>query len=217
MFVGHFAVALAGKKAAPRASLGTLVMAAQWLDLLWPIFLLLNLEQVRPAPGITKFTPFDFVSYPWTHSLACVLGWAVVFGGVYFAVKRFGRESWVLGALVVSHWILDWLTHRPDLPLYPGGPKVGLGLWNSIGGTLAVELLIFCMGSYVYLTTTRAKDKIGSWALWAFLWFLLVMYLVSTFGQTVPDQKQLGWGGLAMWMFVPWAYWIDRHRLVRAA
>ena len=215
MFVGHFAVALAGKKAAPRASLGSLVMAAQWLDLLWPIFLLLNLEVVRPVPGITKFSPFDFVSYPWTHSLLCVLGWSLLFGGIYFAIKRHAREALVLSALVVSHWVLDYFTHRPDLPLYPGGPKVGLGLWNSVSGTLAVELLLFIACAVIYLRATRARDKVGEWALWAFLGFLLFMYLVTSFSPTVPPPRQLAWGGLSMWLFVPWAYWIDRHRQLR--
>jgi hypothetical protein len=215
MFVGHFAVAIAAKKAAPRAKLGTLVMAAQWLDLLWPIFLLFGLEQVRPAPGITRFTPFDFVSYPYTHSLAAVIGWAILLGGVYFVIRRDLRAAGVIGLLVVSHWVLDWFTHRPDLPLYPGGPKVGLGLWNSIAATLIVEILLFVAGSAVYLKLTRAKDKIGSVGLWSFLIFLLAMYFVSSFSPDVPNQKQIAWGGLIMWIFVPWASWIDRHREIR--
>jgi LexA-binding, inner membrane-associated putative hydrolase len=186
------------------------------LDLLWPIFLLLNLEVVRPAPGITKFTPLDFVRYPWTHSLLCVVGWAVLFGGIYFAVTRYGRGAFIVGLLVVSHWALDWLTHRPDLPLYPGGPKVGLGLWNSVGGTLALELLLFIAGAVVYLRNTRAKDKVGEWALWAFLGFLIFIYLISSFSPTVPQPKQIAWASLTMWLFVPWAYWIERHRVTLA-
>jgi hypothetical protein len=215
MFIGHFAVALAAKKTVPRVRLGTLVMAAQWLDLLWPVFLLLGLEQVKAAPGITRFSPFDFVSYPYTHSLAAVVGWAVLFGGVYFAIRRNVRGAVVLGLLVISHWVLDWFTHRPDLPLYPGGPKVGLGLWNSVAGTLIVEILLFVIGSAIYLKTTRTKDRIGSIGLWCFLIFLLVMYFAASFSPNVPPQNQLAWGALSMWIFVPWAYWIDRHREVR--
>lgn len=213
MFIGHFAVALGTKKAAPRVSLGTAVMAAQWLDLMWPFFLLLHLEHLRVTPGITRFSPMDFVSYPYTHSLVCVLGWAVLFGGVYFAIRRNGRDACILGALVVSHWVLDLIVHRPDLPLYPGGPKVGLGLWNSVYGTLGIELLFFCVGCVLYLGSTRAKDKIGSWVLWAFLWFLLVMYFVASFSPQMPNERQVAWSALAMWVFVPWAYWIDRHRV----
>jgi LexA-binding, inner membrane-associated putative hydrolase len=215
MFVGHFAVALAAKRAAPRAKLGTLVMAAQWLDLLWPIFLLLGLEQVRPAPGITRFSPFDFVSYPYTHNLAAVVGWAVLLSGIYFLLRRDQRTACVIGVLVVSHWILDWFTHRPDLPLYPSGPKVGLGLWNSVAATLIVELLIFAVGINTYLKATRAKDRTGTLALWGFLIILLLLYVASSFGSDVPSQKQIAWGGLTMWIFIPWGYWIDRHREVR--
>ncbi len=215
MFVGHFAVALAAQKADPRVRLGTLIMAAQWLDLLWPIFLLFGLEEVRTEPGITRFSPFDFVRFPYTHSLAAVLGWAVLFGGTYFAFKRNPRGAVLLAALVISHWVLDWFTHRPDLPLYPGGPKVGLGLWNSITWTLIVEIAMFVAGAAVYLRSTRAKDKIGSFALWGLLLFLIVMYVLSSFGSDVPDPKQIAWGGLTMWIFVPWGYWIDRHREIR--
>lgn len=215
MFIGHFAVAMGTKRAAPRVSLGTMVMAAQWLDLLWPFFLLLHLEKLRVAPGITRFSPMDFVSYPYTHSLACVIGWAVLFGGAHFAIKRRGRDAVILALLVISHWVLDFLVHRPDLPLYPGGPKVGLGLWNSVYGTLAVELLLFIGGSVLYFGATRAKDKIGNWAMWAFLWFLLVMYFVASFSPQVPNERQVAWSALLMWIFVPWAYWIDRHRISR--
>jgi hypothetical protein len=216
MFIGHFAVALAAKKAAPHAKLGTLVLAAQWLDLLWPIFLLAGLEQVRPAPGITRYSPFDFVSYPYTHSLATVIGWAALLGGIYFFMRKDMPGAGIVSALVVSHWLLDWLTHRPDLPLYPGGPKVGLGLWNSVAGTLALEIFLFVVGSAIYLQTTRPKDKMGSRALWSLLLFLVVTYFLSSFSPNVPNQKQIAWGGLAMWLFVPWAYWIDRHREARS-
>ena len=215
MFIGHFALALASKKAAPRVKLGTLVMAAQWLDLLWPIFLLLGWESVATAPGITRFTPFDFVHYPWTHSLACVLGWAALFGGIYYSLRRNGSGALVLATLVVSHWVLDWLTHRPDLPLFPGGPKVGLGLWNSIAGTLIVEVALFISGAAIYLRATRPKDRTGSIALWSFLILLLAFYLLSAFGSGAPEPKQVAWGGLLMWLFVPWGYWIDRHRETR--
>ena len=129
MFIGHYAVALGAKKAAPRVSLGTLLLASQFIDLLWPIFLLLGLEHVRIAPGNTVFTPLDFYDYPISHSLLAVLGWSVGFGLVYYAVRRSGRNALILGAIVLSHWVLDFISHRPDLPLIPGmETRVGLGL-----------------------------------------------------------------------------------------
>jgi len=155
MFLGHFGVAMAAKKAAPKASLGTLVLAAQFADLLWPVFLLLGWERVRIAPGITRVTPLDFVSYPWSHSLLMDLAWGTALGAVYFALRRDGRGAWVVGACVPSHWVLDWIAHRPDMPLYPGGPRFGLGLWNSVPATLVVELVLFVAGAAIYLIATR--------------------------------------------------------------
>ena len=132
MFIGHYAVALGAKKISPTVSLGTLFPASQFIDLLWPIFLLLGLEHVRIDPGNTVFTPLDFYDYPISHSLLAVLGWSLGFGLLYYAVQRSGRNALILGALVLSHWVLDFISHRPDLPLIPGmETRVGLGLWNS--------------------------------------------------------------------------------------
>src|SRR3954447_26978834 len=126
MFLGHFAVALAAKRAAPRTSLGTLVLAAQLLDILWPVLLLAGVERVEIRPGDTAFTPLHFEHYPVSHSLATSIDWAGVFGTAYYAITRYRRGAVVIAALVVSHWALDWITHRPDLPLWPGGPLEGL-------------------------------------------------------------------------------------------
>lgn len=215
MFVGHFALALGAKKVAPEVKLGTLVMAAQWLDLIWPIFLLLHLEVVRPAPGDTRFTPLDFVSYPYTHSLLMSLVWAVLLGVVFFTIRKNRRGAIVVTALVASHWVLDWITHRPDLPLYPGGPKVGLGLWNSVEWTLFIELILFSAGTWIYASSTKTKDRVGGIALWSFVAFLLAVYVLSAVGSEAPQPNQIAWAGLLMWLFVPWGYWIDRHREMR--
>src|SRR3954470_21958054 len=132
MFIGHFAVAFAAKRVAPRTSLGATFVAAQLVDLLWPIFLLLGWEQVRITPSANPFLVLDFTSYPWSHSLAMGLVWGAAFGALYFAVTKYGRGALVVGLLVPSHWILDFFAHRPDLPLYPGGAeRLGLGLWNN--------------------------------------------------------------------------------------
>src|SRR5215813_8438016 len=121
MFIGHFALGLAAKRATPRVSLAVLFAAAQLADVLWPIFVAVGLEQVRIDPGNTLVTPLDFVSYPWSHSLAMLLVWGAAFGWLVAVGAR--REAFVvIAALVVSHWVLDYVTHRPDMPLYPGGP-----------------------------------------------------------------------------------------------
>src|SRR5712675_872812 len=142
MFIGHEAVALAAKRIVPRTSLGTLVMAVGWLDLVWPIFQLLGIEHVRIDPGNTAFTPLNFADYPYTHSLLFAAIWAVIFGLVYYRIRRDSRAAFILGVAVLSHWVLDAVVHRPDLLLVPGGDtRIGLVLWNSIPATLTVEIV----------------------------------------------------------------------------
>lgn len=213
MFLGHHAVALAAKKVAPHTSFGTLVLASQFNDLLWPVLLLLKFEHVRFAPGSTAFSPFDFYDYPISHSLLTVLGWAVGFGGLYYILRKYPRGSLVVGVAVMSHWILDFLSHRADMPLAPGSDTVvGLGLWNSVAATLLVEAGMFAAGLFLYLKSTRAKDRQGIYALWPFVALLIAIYVGSIAAQGPVTQEQLGIGGLTQWLLVPWAYWIDRHR-----
>src|SRR5438128_3331704 len=169
MFLGHFGVALAVKELAPRASVGTLVLAAQFADLLWPIFLLAGLEQVRIAPGITRATPLDFVHYPITHSLVGQALWGVALGLLYFSLRRNAKSAVIVGACVVSHWFLDVIVHRPDLPVFPQGPFVGLGLWNSLPATVAIECGLLALGLTLYLRATRARDRIGVYGLWSLI------------------------------------------------
>jgi hypothetical protein len=213
MFLGHFGVGFGAKAAAPKTSLGTLFLAAQFTDLLWPTMLLAGLETVEIAPGITRVTPLRFTDYPITHSLIAVLGWAALFAGVYFLLKRYPKGAWVCGLAVISHWVLDALTHRPDLPLVPGGAaRIGLGLWNSLPATLVVELGIFAIGVWLYVRSTRALDRVGSVALWSLVGFLLVIYFGNLFGPPPPNVTALAWVGQAQWLLVIWAFWVDRHR-----
>ncbi len=216
MFIGHFAVGFAAKPAAPKVSLGTLILSVQLLDLLWPIFLILGIEHVRVEPGNTAFTPLNFYDYPISHSLLTVIGWSVLLGISYFVVRHSSRGAWVLAAGVVSHWVLDVLSHRPDMPIAPGLTMyVGLGLWNSVAATMVVEVLLFAAGVAIYAHTTIAKDRTGNVAFWLLVGFLLIVWLMNIFSPPPPDAGVIGWTGLALWLFVPWGYWIDRHRAVR--
>lgn len=214
MFIGHFALALAAKRAAPRASLGALVAAAQLVDLLWPVFLLLGMEKLAIHPGITAFNALEFIRYPYTHSLLTGFGWAALLGGGYFAITKYQRGAWVIAALVLSHWLLDYITHIPDLPLYPGNsPRLGLGLWNSIAGTLLVESILFAAGIAVYARATRARDHTGRIAFGAFVALLALFYFASIRAPLPPSADAVAYSALALWLFVPWAHWFDRHRL----
>ncbi len=212
MFLGHFGVAFAAKKAAPKTSLGTLVFAAQFADLLWPILLLLGIERVRIVPGLLPASPFDFTSYPTSHSLVAQLGWGALLGLIYFAVKRNGGSALLVGGLVPTHWVLDFVAHRPDMPIYPGGPKYGLGMWNSVPLTISVEYVLFAAGIALYVSATRAKDTAGNLALWSLVGLLGVLYPASLFGPPPPSVQALAWSAFVIWLTVPWAAWADRHR-----
>jgi membrane-bound metal-dependent hydrolase YbcI (DUF457 family) len=214
MFIGHFAVGFASKKLAPMASLLPLMAASLLPDLLWPLFLLAGWEKVAIAPGETAFTPLRFISYPLSHSLLACLGWALLFALAYHAVTRHLRGAWVVALGVLSHWFLDALTHRADMPLYPGGPKLGMGLWNSVPGTLAVESLMFLVGVGLYVGTTRPRDRAGSYGFWSLIVFLLVVYVIDA-GTEVPppDVRTLALVSLAGWILLLWAGWADRHRV----
>ena len=213
MFIGHFGVALAAKKAAPNTSLGTLILAAQFLDFLWPVFLLLGIEHVRIAFGFTRVSPLDFTHYPISHSLLMATLWATLFGGIYYSLRRSARSAWVVGAAVLSHWILDFIVHRPDLQLRPGGAvRVGLGLWNSLPATIAVEVFFFGAGLAIYLGCTRARDQIGRYGFWALVAFLFLGWVSSLFAGAPPSVSALAWGGIAMWLMAPWGWWADSHR-----
>jgi membrane-bound metal-dependent hydrolase YbcI (DUF457 family) len=213
MFLAHYGIALAAKRFAPRSSLGTLNLAAQFLDELWPIFLLLGLERVRIVPGLMAANPLDFVHYPISHSLLAAAGWALLAAVLYYAVRKSGRAAWVVGAVVLSHWLLDAPMHRPDLPLWPGSSVlVGGGLWNSIPATVAIEFALFALGLALYLHGTRARDRVGSWGLWAMVAVLVYFFVSGFFTPPPPSERALAVTALGLWLFVPWGYWVDRHR-----
>lgn len=213
MFIGHFGVGFAAKKIDARPSLGTLFMASQFIDLLWPVLLLLGIEKVQIDPGNTAFTPLNFIYYPFSHGFLSVIIWSVLFGLIYYAIKKRMKSSLLLGGLVLSHWILDLITHRPDLPLFPWHDvKVGFGLWNSVVLTVLVEGLIFIIGSYLYIKATKAENKKGQIGLWSLLTFLIVVYVMNTFGAPPPSTEPIAIVGLSMWLLVAWGYWIDRNR-----
>jgi membrane-bound metal-dependent hydrolase YbcI (DUF457 family) len=214
VFIGHYGAGLAAKRFTPYTSLGTLVIAVQLLDLIWPAFLMLGIERVRIDPGNTRVTPLAFEYYPWTHSLAMAIVWAALAGAGYALLRRQNRGAVIVAAAVFSHWVLDFVTHRPDLPLWPpNGPLVGLGLWNSVGGTLAAEALLFALGLWLYATHTEATDPVGRYALLAFAVTLPLVYAGNLFGPPPPSTGTLAIVAHAQWLFVLWAMWIDRHRV----
>jgi len=216
MFIGHFAVGLAAKKINAKPSLGTYFLAAQFLDLIWPTFLLLGIEKASIATDQNHPIPLIFTHYPISHSLLTVLGWSALFAVVYFFVRKQSKTALLLGIAVASHWFLDLLVHLEDLPLYPGNsPLLGLGLWKMKILVLVVELILFGLGTWMYLQSTAAKNKTGIYATMGLIVFLLVVHLMNVFGPPPPDINSVAWAGQLQWLFVIWAYWVDRNRTTK--
>jgi hypothetical protein len=215
MFIGHLAVAFAAKNRAPRTSLGALLLAVGFVDLIWPFFLMLGWEQVRIHPGDTAVTPLEFVSYPWSHSFVMGLVWALVVGGIYYWRRSYKAGALWMGIGVLSHWFLDFASHRADMPLWPGGPVFGLGLWNSRPGTALVELTMFALGLWIYLQSTRPARKNATRQLTIFVIFLLVMYSLNFFGPPPPSEQALMFFAPLAWLIPLWGWKVDKARSAR--
>ena len=208
MFIGHFATGLATKKLNTSLSLALMFIAVQFLDILWPILVLSGVETVGIVEGITKLTPLDFTFYPYSHSLLMAVVWGVLFGLAYFIFTKERINATILGALVVSHWFLDLIVHRPDLPLSPFSDfKVGFGLWNYPFVELLIEFSFFFTSVYLYYTVRKPKKKIAFWSL---IGILLITQLMSFFGPLPPNVNSIAWGANLIWIFILLAWWIER-------
>jgi hypothetical protein len=208
MFLGHYAVALAAKRAAPATSLGTLFFASVFIDLLWPVLLLAGVERARVDASIGGLAPLVFEHYPVSHSLLMVGVWALLLGGGWYAAMRDRRGALVVAALVLSHWLLDALAHRPDLLLVPGGDtRVGLGLWNAPLASAVAELGLFAGGVLLYARATRGRRR---WPLWALCALLLAIFAGDLVGPPPPSITAVAWVGLAQWLLVAAGWWVDR-------
>ena len=214
MFIGHFALAFATKKVEPRVSLATMFLAAQLADTIWPVLLIAGVERATIAPGATAVTPMRFDSYPWSHSLLMLTVYGVVFAAIHYRARRQSRAALLLGLLVVSHWVLDYVTHAPDMPLSPWtSGTYGLGLWNSRMATAVVEGLLFAVGLGLTLSATRGRDRIGRWGLAAFVVFLCLIFVANFYSPPPPSIQAVGWMSLILpCVLLPIVAWIDRHR-----
>lgn len=219
MFIGHFAVALGAKKFVPQVSLGVLFLACQLADLIWPNLVLLGVETLTIAPGITAMTPLDFVHYPYSHSLIALLMWSALFAALYASLTRAGIKAAIVVALVVfSHWILDVLSHRPDMPItLSDATLIGAGLWNFPVLGISLELLLFAAGVWIYALCTKPSDRRGSIGFWALIAFLVAVYAANLLGPPPPSAAAVAWSAQALWLIVAWGFWVDRHRVRRVA
>ena len=211
MFFGHLAVGLAAKPVAPKASLGALLLSATAIDTLCGVFVITGTEGID-ASGTS--------SIPWSHGLFMAVVWSIVGFAVAFLLSRDRRTGIIVGLVVFSHWVLDFISHPmgmgrdlpPDLPLlFEGSPKVGLGLYNSVAAALVTDIGLLVEGIVVYLVSTRAKDRTGTSAFWLMVLFIGMLALPAA----VPRLSMLA--TLALVLLLPLGNWVDRHRSLAAA
>jgi membrane-bound metal-dependent hydrolase YbcI (DUF457 family) len=209
MFIGHYAIAFAARRPGNMPSLAVLFIAVQLLDLIWPILVLAGIETFRIQEGNTAMTPLDFTHYPYSHSLLMAVAWGVLFAFVYFLFTKNRNGALLLIPLVVSHWLLDFITHRPDLQLSPfSETRVGLGLWNSPTAGIALETAMFLVGIIVYYVKVKPKRTIAFWSLVS---LFLLFYFMNIFGPPPPSVQMVAWSANLMWLFVLWAFWLEKE------
>jgi len=217
MFIGHFALGFGAKKFAPQVSLGILFLACQLADIIWPNLVLFGIETLEIQPGATVMTPLDFSSYPYSHSLIALSLWSFIFAALYLALSHSGlKAAIVIAALVLSHWILDVLTHRPDMPItLSESQKIGAGLWNYPIIAIPLELLLFGIGVWFYYRCTKPLNRKGSVGFWALVLFLLIVYVANIVGPLPPSTTAVAWSAQAMWLIIAWGFWVDHNRARR--
>jgi membrane-bound metal-dependent hydrolase YbcI (DUF457 family) len=180
--------------------------------LAWPILVLLGLETVSVAPGNTAFTPLSFDSYPWSHSLLMAIVWGVVASGFMYWIGKDRRVAVLVGMVVLSHWLLDFTTHRADLALWPGGSKHGMGLWNSIPGTIVVEGSLFVAAIVMYVRAFKPCDATGKWSFWTLVGLTGAIWIMQPWSPPPPSAKAVATVAIAVFLFPLWTAWIERHR-----
>ncbi|HUB79625.1 MAG TPA: hypothetical protein VMB03_12550 [Bryobacteraceae bacterium] len=217
MFVGHFAVGLAGKRFAPSVSLGTLVLAAMLADLLWCVFWIAGIEPMEFRQGMGAANYFHASNIALSHSLLLDCVWGGLFAAVYFLRRRSPRGAWILFAAVVSHWVLDWIAHPPDLQLAPGAHAFfGLGLWTSIPATIMVEGGFWLAAVILYARAFRPNGRTGIVAFWTVVVLLTIAWYGNISGPPPRDPHSAPYASLILFsLAVAWAYWMNRLRAAR--
>jgi len=218
MFVGHYGPAFAGKAVSRTIPLWVLFVAVQLIDILWTIFVLLGVEKVRIVPGITAANPLDLYYMPYTHSLVGAALWSIAAAVVYRWFRRGdgATASVIVGAAVFSHWVLDWLVHRPDLALYDDTLKVGLGLWNYPIPALVLELAILFGGMLLYLRTTEPAARAGRYGMAVFVAVMAALQWASIYAPPPPSDKAAAATGLVLYAVLTAVAWrLERQRAPR--
>lgn len=213
MLIGHIAVALGFKKASPRTSLGTLLLASQWSGLLWPILLVFGWQHVRFFSGLAATSPSHASSHPLAHSLLIDFGWALILSGIYLLFRKNRRGAFIVWVCVMSGWLIDFILYRPEFSIYHGsGQLAGIGLWDSPASAFIIEGILFVAGVFIYSRVTRPEDRVGDYAFRSFVGLLVFIYLLAFMTGPVAGDSAVGTAGIFGWILVAWAYWFDQHR-----
>lgn len=212
MFIGHYGAAFAGKKFAPKISLGVFFAATLFIDLFWSIFSILGIEKFRVDPSLPGIMPVSLYYMPYSHSLSAAILWSTLFALLVYAFYRDTRGAVVSFLVVISHWILDLVAHREDLSIFGGPIKFGFGIWNWRWLALGVEFGVFFAGLLLYLSAAPPRDRTGTWSLASLVMLLIAAQMAIAFS---PGQmlEELDWAVLSQFLLVFWAVWIDRHRV----
>jgi membrane-bound metal-dependent hydrolase YbcI (DUF457 family) len=220
MFVGHFGVALAAKKLEPKINLGVLFAASQLIDLAWPVFVLLGLEHVSPRGERLGMNTLSFDSYPYSHSLLGTILWSVAFAALIYALTKSSRRSGVVFFVTLSHWFLDLLVHEKDLQLgFDASQKFGLELWRFPGVEIVLESAICIAGMILYWRAVRFQSRAQKISFGLLMAVLYAIYLASVLGPAPAPETSgiaIATPALLMWLFVLWAWALDRRVQVRA-
>jgi LexA-binding, inner membrane-associated putative hydrolase len=206
MLVGHFAVALAGKRIEPRLSLGTLTLAAMLPDLLWPIFTMAGIEYT----GLKQGAISDGLDAPFSHSLLTVPIWAIVFVTIYFMIYKNRRAAVILFLAIFSHWVLDSISGKN--PLAPGtSTYFGLALWRFFVPALIVEGGLWLAALVLYVRATRARNFAGRYIFWLVIVFLTLIW-VGNIRSGAPPPSAVAGSLIFFLLCVAWAYWMNSAR-----
>lgn len=219
MFVGHYSAAFAARATNQNIPLWVLFGAAQLVDIGWAIFIMSGIEHVRIVPGFTAANPLDLYHMPYTHGLPAAILWAVGAALLYVAIAR-PSKRWrigiAIGAVVASHWVLDWLVHVPDLPLWADQYKTGLGLWNYLGLSVAIEAALLAAALWWYMRTTTASRPAGRWAMPVFAIVMSALWIGNLFAPPPPSVTALGLSALFSYLvFAAIAGWLAGFRVPR--
>lgn len=216
MFIGHLAVGFIAKRIEPKVSLGTWILAVLLSDLIIFLLLIGGIENLRVESGFeVNRVVGENIAY--SHSLLTNIIWAFLFAAAYFFWRRYPRGAFLLFAAVLSHWLLDFISHRPDMPLAPGiSARFGLGLWNSIPATLIVEGGFWLFAVILYVRATVPKNRAGTYAFWVGIGLITLLWYGNLRQGMDPDPLKAGIGGLIGFsLMIVWSYWMNRVRLVR--